>query len=130
VALGFTAGDAAIVELVATFLLCLTVLNTATTAAGKAGLASSAGILIGLALAVGIFVAGPISGASINPAATFGLCLAAEGLGRVELWTHYLPAQLIGAIAAPLVFMVLHLDALEELCTLPLMKAKRTAASN
>ena len=54
-------------------------------------------IAIGATLALGILIAGPISGAAFNPAVTLALVQAGK-LSRVDL-VPYIAAQLVGAIA-------------------------------
>jgi aquaporin Z len=62
---------AAVVEAVLTFFLVNTVLHTAV--GGKGG--QFAGWAIGTTLAVSILVGGPLTGASLNPARTFGTAI-------------------------------------------------------
>lgn len=71
--------QAATIEAILAFLLVSTIFQAAVY--GKAG--TLAGVAIGLTLAALIFAAGPLTGASINPARTFGPALAAGNLSYV-----------------------------------------------
>jgi len=83
---------------------------------GEVGLASAADwVLIamgwGLAVTMGVYVAGGISGAHINPAVTLGQAVF-RGFGWRKVPT-YVAAQLAGAfVGAALVFLIYH-DAIE-----------------
>lgn len=63
-----------------------------------------AGLVIGGALACGIIVFGPITGASLNPARAFGPELVQAIAGGTTFWIQYVPVYLvpglIGAAAA------------------------------
>lgn len=68
---GIAFGPAVLTEVITTFFLVLAVFGTAIDSrAPKVG-----GLFIGLAVAIGILAGGPISGASMNPARTFGPAL-------------------------------------------------------
>src|SRR6478752_1785859 len=61
----------------------------------------------GLAVTMGIYIAGTISGAHLNPAVTIGL--AVTGRFPWHKCLHYIIAQFIGAfLGAALVFVVYH----------------------
>ncbi len=92
---------AMIVELVLTFFLVNTVLHAAV--AGKAG--PFAGWAIGTTLAFAILAGGPLTGASLNPARTFGPALFTGDLG--SFWI-YLIGPLLGAAAAAFLFRFLN----------------------
>ncbi len=69
-----------------------------------------AGIIIGLNIAGLIILLGNVSGAAINPARTVGPILADWILGGANLWREvpiYLLAQIIGAVAAALIYPVI-----------------------
>jgi len=69
---GTTAGAAIVIELVTTFFLVFVVYGSAVDArAPKIG-----GLAIGLTVALDILFAGPLTGAAMNPARTFGPALA------------------------------------------------------
>src|SRR5215472_11717637 len=83
-----------VLEGILTFLLMLTILNVSTGAKEKG---ITAGIAVGSLIGSEAMFGGPISGASMNPARSFGPALVA---GHFEhLWV-YLLAPVLGAIAA------------------------------
>lgn len=86
-----------VIELVLTFFLVNAVLN-----AGISGKATNiAGIAIGCTLVFCILLGGPLTGASLNPARTFGPALATGN------WAHfwvYLVGPLLGGAAAALLY--------------------------
>ena len=85
-----------ILEALLTFFLVSSVYQAAVY--GKAeGLAPFA---IGLTLAVSILVGGPLTGASLNPARSFGPALAAGGLGTSTFWLVYVVGPLAGGLVA------------------------------
>lgn len=89
------------VELVLTFFLVHTVLNTAV--AGRGG--AMAGWAIGTTLAFAILAGGPMTGASVNPARTFGTAIfSAPSFTDVYTYAIYLFGPLIGATLAVIVF--------------------------
>lgn len=93
------------IEIVLTFFLVNTILNTAV--AGKGG--NMAGWAIGTTLAVAILVGGPLTGASLNPARTLGPAIFAEpDLANVYTYIIYLLGPLLGATLAVMVFNFLH----------------------
>jgi aquaporin Z len=69
------------------------VLNAAVS--GKAG--NLAGVAIGLTLTFAILMGGPLTGASLNPARSFGPALATGDF--VDLWVYFV-GPLLGALAA------------------------------
>jgi aquaporin Z len=90
-----------IVEVVFTCLLCLVVLNVATTKATAGN--SYYGLAIGFVIVVGATAGGPISGGAFNPAvATAGILNSAmRGAGTLgNLWYYWLAPLAGGAIAA------------------------------
>lgn len=93
------------VELVLTFFLVNTVLNTAV--AGRGG--NMAGWAIGTTLTFAILAGGPLTGASLNPARTFGPAIFTEpSLTNVYTYIIYLFGPLIGATLAVMVFNFLN----------------------
>jgi glycerol uptake facilitator protein len=62
----------------------------------------------GMAVFVAVWCVGPISGAHINPAVTFGLCLA--GKFSFFLGIGYLIAQMLGAIAGASLVYIFYRD--------------------
>jgi aquaporin Z len=90
-----------IVEVVFTCLLCLVILNVATTKATAGN--SYYGLAIGFVIVVGAIGGGPISGGAFNPAvATAGIVSSAmSGAGTLSnLWYYWLAPLTGGAIAA------------------------------
>ncbi len=82
------------IEVVLTFFLVNTVLNTAVS--GKGG--DLAGIAIGLTLVGLIMMGGPLTGASFNPARTLGPALATGNFA--DIWLYFVGPVLGGVIAA------------------------------
>ena len=101
---GYSFAAAAIVEVVLTGLLVLTVL-TVTQAANTAAVA---GIPIGIALLVCHLVAVPIDGTSVNPARSLGPALLVGSSALSQLWL-FIVAPLVGAVLAALVHRYLAL---------------------
>jgi len=83
-----------VLEAILTFLLMLTILNVSTGAKEKG---ITAGIAVGSVIALEAMFAGPISGASMNPARS--LAPALVSLHFDHLWI-YLTATVIGAVFA------------------------------
>jgi aquaporin NIP len=93
------AGDAIpsfVLEAILTFLLMFVILSVSTGAKEKGVLA---GVAVGSIIALGALFAGPISGASMNPARSFAPALVAWRLD--SLWI-YLTAPVLGACAGVL----------------------------
>jgi len=83
-----------VLEFILTFLLMLVILNVSTGAKEKG---ITAGIAVGAVIALEAMFAGPICGASMNPARSLAPALAS---GKVnDLWI-YLVAPVLGAMAA------------------------------
>ena len=83
-----------ILEMLLTFMLMLTIINVATGSKEKGVVA---GVAIGSVVALEALFAGPISGASMNPARSMGPALLSGQIG--DLWI-YLLAPVIGACLA------------------------------
>ncbi len=69
-----------------------------------------AGIVIGLVVFAAIIPVAPATGASINPARTTGPMLVQQVLGGTvqwEQWPVYVIAEIVGGIAAGLLFVVI-----------------------
>ncbi len=94
VAAGITPGVAAAIEMVLTFFLVFTVFGTAVDERGRGQIA---GLGIGFVVAFDILAGGPLTGASMNPARTFGPALA--GGYWSNHWVYWLGPLLGGAIA-------------------------------
>lgn len=98
--LGTHSGDpvrAIVIEAVLTFFLIVAVFGTAV--AGRNG--NAAGIAIGLVLAMDILMGGALTGASMNPARTFGPALATGDLSY--LWI-YIVGPCLGAVVGALLY--------------------------
>ena len=83
-----------VLEFILTFLLMFVILNVSTGAKEKG---ITAGIAIGSVIALEALFAGPVCGASMNPARSFAPALASGHLR--DLWI-YLAAPTLGALAA------------------------------
>ena len=82
----FTIGAALLAEIVGTAVLVLTIFG----ATDKKADQSWAGIAIGLVLAAVIWMFGPISGASLNPARTWGPTLASSAFSVAPFFTLWI----------------------------------------
>jgi MIP family channel proteins len=91
-------------EAVTTFFLVLTVFATAVDEKGT--LRSIAGFAIGLSITLGILVAGPLTGAALNPARAFGPALAATHWANHGV---YWVGPLAGGFVAGLLYDTLYL---------------------
>lgn len=87
---------ALLVEAILTFFLVNTVLHAAV--GGKAG--NFAGWAIGSTLTFAILAGGPLTGASLNPARTFGPAIYTGALGNVSTYLVYFVGPLFGAAVA------------------------------
>ena len=108
---------AMIAECIGTFFLMLVVMGVAVDKKADPGVA---GISIGMAVAAVIIVLGAFTGASINPARTFGPYLMDTLLGGANLWGFfpiYLVGPIVGAILAALVYTYLAKG--NDACALP-----------
>jgi aquaporin TIP len=101
---GVGAGAAFVIEAVLTFFLVWVVFATAADPRGT--FASIAGLAIGLTITLDILMAGPLTGAAMNPARAFGPELV-QGEWS-DAWVWYLGPLLGGAVAA-LAYEVLYL---------------------
>lgn len=93
IAAGATPMMAVIAEIVTTFFLMWVVYGTAVDKSAP----KMAGLFIGLTVTLDIFMAGPISGAAMNPARHIGPALLGGGMG--EIWIYWL-GPVVGAILA------------------------------
>ena len=102
VSLDVTTTQAIFLEAIATFLLVFVVFGTAVDAAAP----RVGGFAIGLTLAMAILAMGPLTGASLNPARSFGPAVAAGIFeGQIVYWL----GPIIGGVAAALVYDTLFL---------------------
>lgn len=89
-----SSGQSFVLELILTFFLMLVILSVSTGAKEKG---ITAGIAVGSVIALEAMFAGPISGASMNPARSLAPALVAGHLAH--LWI-YLAAPILGALLA------------------------------
>jgi aquaporin Z len=89
-----TAGQSFLLEVVLTAILMLTILSVSTGANEKG---ATAGIAIGAVIGLEAMFAGPICGASMNPARSLGPALVS---GHLEFLWIYLAAPVLGALLA------------------------------
>ena len=100
---GVGVGSAIVLEAVLTFFLVFTVYGTAVDRrAPRVG-----GLFIGLSVTMGILVAGPATGAALNPARHLGPALVAGGEFLAQAWLYWVGPLLGGALAALLYSRVL-----------------------
>lgn len=107
-AAGVSDGKAVLIEAVLTFFLVFTVFAAAVDERGAFG--KVAGLTIGLVLTMDILVGGPLTGASMNPARTFGPALVAGEW--TDFWV-YVAGPLSGAIIAATLYWLAFLRARE-----------------
>lgn len=103
ISLDVTATQAWILEAVATFFLTFVIFGTAVDTRGPNVIA---GFAIGLVVTIDILAIGPLTGASMNPARSFGPALV-TGIfeGQFVYWT----APIVGSIAAALLYDTLYI---------------------
>jgi aquaporin NIP len=89
-----SAGQSFLLEVILTAMLMFVALSVATGAKERGHLAA---VAVGAVVALGAMFAGPVSGASMNPARSLAPALVS---GRVESLWVYLTAPLVGAAAA------------------------------
>ena len=87
--------QAFVVEILITFILVFVVMAVATDDRAPAAIAP---IAVGFALAVGVFIAGPVTGGSVNPARSLGPMIVAGDL--TSFWLYILGPIIGGALAA------------------------------
>ncbi|MEO5590832.1 MAG: aquaporin [Gemmatimonadaceae bacterium] len=102
IALQVSGGQAFVLEFIATFLYVIVVFGTAVDP--KAPMIG--GLAIGLVVAADILAIGPLTGASMNPARSFGPAIAS---GVFEAQIIFWAAPIAGAIAAALLYDFLFL---------------------
>ncbi|SFL48429.1 glycerol uptake facilitator protein [Methanobrevibacter olleyae] len=108
---------AMIAECIGTFFLVLVVMGVAVDEKAEPGFA---GISIGMTVTAVIVVLGAFTGASINPARTFGPYLMDVLLGGTNFWAYYpiyLVGPIVGGILAALVYTYLAKG--NDACALP-----------
>jgi MIP family channel proteins len=103
IALDVTGGQAFLVEAIATFFLVFVVFGTAVDLRGpKIG-----GLAVGFVVAADILAIGPMTGASMNPARSFGPAVAT---GIYEAQLLYFSAPIVGALVAGLLYEFLFMQ--------------------
>jgi MIP family channel proteins len=90
--------QALVVEILITFILVFVVMAVATDDRVPAAIAP---IAVGFALAVGVFIAGPVTGSSVNPARSLGPMIVAGDLTSVWL---YVLGPIIGGVLGALLY--------------------------
>jgi aquaporin Z/aquaporin NIP len=95
---GVGAVQGLLVEALITFILVFVVVSVATDDRVPASLAP---IAVGAALAVAVFIAGPVTGAAVNPVRALGPALIAGQLPNIWI---YIVGPLLGGIAAAFVY--------------------------
>jgi MIP family channel proteins len=90
--------QAFIVEILITFILVFVVMAVATDDRSPAAIAP---IAVGFALAVGVFIAGPVTGGSVNPVRSLGPMLVAGDL--TSMWLYIL-GPIIGGLLGALLY--------------------------
>jgi aquaporin Z/aquaporin NIP len=95
---GTGVGTVVLIEALVTFILVFAVVSVATDERVPAGLAP---VAVGAALAVGVLVAGPATGGSVNPARTLGPALVSGQF--TALWA-YLVGPVVGGVVAALLY--------------------------
>jgi glycerol uptake facilitator protein len=101
---GVSYGSAIVAEAFATFLLVATIMALAVDRRAPGGWA---GLMIGLSVTCAIIVMGPVTGASLNPARTFGPYLTTSVFGGDTTWSDvpiYVIGPLVGGAAAALTY--------------------------
>jgi MIP family channel proteins len=107
VALDITGAQAFILETIATFFLVFVIFGTAVDLKGpKIG-----GLAIGLTIAADILAIGPLTGASMNPARSFGPAVAS---GVYEAQLLYWAAPIVGGLIAALLYEYLFMRRVRE----------------
>jgi MIP family channel proteins len=90
--------QAFVVEVLITFILVFVVMAVATDQRAPAAIAP---IAVGFALAVGVFIAGPVTGGSVNPARSLGPMIVAWDL--TSFWLYIL-GPIIGGVLGALLY--------------------------
>lgn len=94
--------QSAVLEFILSFILMMVILASAV---HEKALKSFAGIAIGATVGLEAMFGGPISGASMNPARSFGPAVVS---GHVEYIWAYLASIFLGALTAAAVYKLLH----------------------
>jgi MIP family channel proteins len=95
---GYSTGVVFLAEVLITFILLIVVMATATDDRAES---PAVGLGVGLTVAAAILVAGPVSGASLNPARSLGPMIVA---GEFPVWAVYVAGPLVGAVLGALLY--------------------------
>ncbi|GII25257.1 MIP/aquaporin family protein [Planosporangium mesophilum] len=98
-----------VAEALGTFLLLLAYLSLAVDRRAPPGSAGPAGFVIGFAVSAGMFVLGPITGGSLNPARTFGPYVVNSLFDGLTPWREfwvYVVGPVLGGVLAALGYVV------------------------
>ena len=90
--------QAFLLEILITFILVFVVVSVATDSRAPAAIAP---IAVGFALAVGVFIAGPVTGGAVNPVRALGPMLVAGDLSSVWL---YILGPIVGGVLAAFLY--------------------------
>jgi aquaporin Z len=107
-----------VLEFILTMILMFVILSVSTGSKEKGVLA---GVAVGSVIALAALFAGPVSGASMNPARSLAPALVAWRLEH--LWV-YLTAPVLGALAGVVVHRVVYSDTVPESTTMELRECK------
>lgn len=102
-AIGGSEPVACLVEIVLTFFLVLSIFGAAVDKRAPPGFA---GLVIGLVVAMDIWIGGPLTGASMNPARTFGPALVSGNW--TAHWVYWV-GPIVGGLIAALIYNYLFL---------------------
>jgi MIP family channel proteins len=94
---------AVLTETVISFFLMLVIMAVATDTRAANGFA---GLAIGLVVVVGVWLAGPLTGGSMNPARSLGPALVSQGSALTSWWI-YLVGPILGSLTAAFLYEVL-----------------------
>jgi MIP family channel proteins len=103
-----------IAEILGTFVLMWAIMGVAVNPRGQR---DWAGLVIGVALGLGVMTLGPLSGASFNPARSLGPGLVGDEFSN--FWI-YVVGPLVGAIAAAFVYKLVVLDPADKTAEAPI----------
>jgi MIP family channel proteins len=95
---GFSTGTVFLAEVLITFILLIVVMATATDDRAES---PAVGLGVGLTIAAGILVMGPVSGASFNPVRSLAPDIVS---GEFPAWGVYIAGPLVGAVLGALLY--------------------------
>lgn len=106
---GVSVAGGFVIEMLLTFLFVLVIV----TVTGRKGNGQMAGLVIGLTLTAMIFMGGSLTGASLNPARSFGPAILMGGVALSQLWLYVVATLVGGALAAVVANYVLGSESAE-----------------